>query len=241
MKTNSEVRLENLELLVKELGTLEEVARRADSTSVYLSQIRNGTIDRKTGKPRQMGNAIARRIEVGCGKDSGWMDAPHPIDAREAQGEDFSFQGRGGNIVGIQVRGGVLIEEDEFHIDPELGSGYVLGSGVLDGYAVRIIGNGRNRSLRDGQYLVIEEHGNPNFSDFCILETEPGLQKLVEVLGEREGRVTLEEVVSGERLSRDESDLVAIPCVVAVVSASRWQAERPDPRDGWRPRKKRDA
>ncbi|MEH3087693.1 MAG: S24 family peptidase [Xylophilus ampelinus] len=79
MKTIGEIRLANLEQLVRELGTLEAVASRAESTSVYLSQVRNGTIDQKTGKPRQMGTAMARRIEKGCGKPEGWMDATHKV------------------------------------------------------------------------------------------------------------------------------------------------------------------
>ena len=60
-----------------ELGSLESVADAGSTSSVYLSQVKHQTIDRKTGKPRQMGGAIARRLEVGCNKPKGWMDKDH--------------------------------------------------------------------------------------------------------------------------------------------------------------------
>lgn len=77
MKTVAEIRRSNLESLVAELGSLESVADAGSTSSVYLSQVKHQTIDRKTGKPRQMGGAIARRLEVGCNKPKGWMDKDH--------------------------------------------------------------------------------------------------------------------------------------------------------------------
>jgi hypothetical protein len=78
MSPISEIRLANLEALVKEHGTLDEVAGLGGSSSVYLSQLRNQAVDVKTGKVREMGNAMARRLEKGCGKPIGWMDQPQP-------------------------------------------------------------------------------------------------------------------------------------------------------------------
>ena len=74
MKTVSEIRLDNLELLIVELGTQEKVADAGGTSSVYLSQIKNRTPDKKTGKPRQMGDDMARKLEEGCKKERGWMD-----------------------------------------------------------------------------------------------------------------------------------------------------------------------
>lgn len=77
MKTIAEIRLENLEALIKELGTQDKVAEAAGTSSVYLSQIKNKAADAKTGKLRQMGDDMARKIEIGCGKEVGWMDNNH--------------------------------------------------------------------------------------------------------------------------------------------------------------------
>lgn len=77
MKTVSEIRLDNLELLIADLGTQERVAEAGGTSSVYLSQIKNRTPDKKTGKPRQMGDDMARKLEEGCKKERGWMDNIH--------------------------------------------------------------------------------------------------------------------------------------------------------------------
>ncbi|WAC76011.1 hypothetical protein OU995_21340 [Roseateles sp. SL47] len=77
MKTVGTIRRENLERLIEKMGKLEAVASTAETTSVYLSQIRNQTIDRKTLRPREMGSAMARRIERGSNLPEGWMDEDH--------------------------------------------------------------------------------------------------------------------------------------------------------------------
>ena len=74
MNPIDEIRRTNLELLITEAGGLERVAAAADSSSVYLSQIRNQALDRKTQRPRQMGTAMARRLEAAFSKPVGWMD-----------------------------------------------------------------------------------------------------------------------------------------------------------------------
>lgn len=77
MKTVDEIRLENLLLLIDEKGTQEAVAEAGGTSSVYLSQIKNRTPDKKTGKLRQMGDDMARKLEEGCKKERGWMDNVH--------------------------------------------------------------------------------------------------------------------------------------------------------------------
>lgn len=79
MKTVDEIRLENLMLLIFEKGTQEAVAEAGGTSSVYLSQIKNRTPDKKTGKPRQMGDDMARKLEEGCVKERGWMDNVHAL------------------------------------------------------------------------------------------------------------------------------------------------------------------
>lgn len=83
MKTIGTIRRENLERVITKMGKLEAVAEAAASTSVYLSQVRNQRTDKKTGRPREMGSAMARRIEVGAGLADGWMDVDHSDDGRE--------------------------------------------------------------------------------------------------------------------------------------------------------------
>ena len=77
VKTASQIRLQNLQALVVEAGTLEKVAEAVGSTSVYLSQLRNGAPDRKSGRAREMGTSMARRLEAAFHKPNGWMDQDH--------------------------------------------------------------------------------------------------------------------------------------------------------------------
>lgn len=76
MQTVDEIRLKNLERLIAEFGTQERVAELAETSPVYLSQIMNAARDSKTGKVRQIGDPLARKLETGCNKERGWMDNP---------------------------------------------------------------------------------------------------------------------------------------------------------------------
>lgn len=84
MRPIGDIRRANLEALLSEFPTLDALAAAADTTSVYLSQIRNQTPDQKSGKPREMGSKLARRLEAikGHEKPTGWMDIEH--DATES-------------------------------------------------------------------------------------------------------------------------------------------------------------
>jgi SOS-response transcriptional repressor LexA len=66
------IRLENLQCLISEAGTKAELARRTGVSEAYLSQITSDKIGRNVGKD------IARRLEKGMHKPTGWMDVPHP-------------------------------------------------------------------------------------------------------------------------------------------------------------------
>lgn len=77
MQTNDEIRRENLELAIKRLGSAAKLAEAASTSPAYLSQIRNRTPDSKTGTPKMMGDAMARRIEAALGEPHGWMDKSH--------------------------------------------------------------------------------------------------------------------------------------------------------------------
>jgi len=84
MQTNDEIRRENLEVAIKRLGTAAKLAEAAKTSAAYLSQIRNRTPDSKTGTPKMMGDAMARRIEVALGEPHGWMDKSHLFQGAQA-------------------------------------------------------------------------------------------------------------------------------------------------------------
>jgi hypothetical protein len=79
MQTVTETRLMRLKMLVKKhngsLADLNEAIGlvRTDAT---LSQIRTKAPHSKTGKPRVMGDDLARKIEERLSLEAGWMDTP---------------------------------------------------------------------------------------------------------------------------------------------------------------------
>lgn len=89
MQTVSETRLLRLQMLVKEhngsLASLNEAIGLA-RTDATLSQIRTRAPHSKTGKPRVMGDDLARKIEERLSLEAGWMDTP-PSHA-ELHGEE---------------------------------------------------------------------------------------------------------------------------------------------------------
>ncbi|WP_141111157.1 hypothetical protein [Chromobacterium haemolyticum] len=88
-----DVRLENLRALVVERSTIAAVAQVSDTSPAYLSHILNG-VPLPSGRPRGVGHTLARKLEQGCGKPTGWMDRPHPIcaDGRELKIEARSME-----------------------------------------------------------------------------------------------------------------------------------------------------
>ena len=77
MKTVQEIRFENFELLIKEAGTIAELARKTGyDKPAYLYQLRAQVV-KPNGKALQLGRRVAARLEQGMNKPSGWMDIDH--------------------------------------------------------------------------------------------------------------------------------------------------------------------
>jgi hypothetical protein len=65
-------------MLVERHGSLAALNEALDMprTDATLSQIKNQSPHAKTGKPRSMGDDLARKIEAKLGLTPGWMDTP---------------------------------------------------------------------------------------------------------------------------------------------------------------------
>ena len=70
------LRLDNLELLVAEAGSATTLARLANTSESYLSQIPNQFATPK-GTPRGVGDSLATKLEQAMGKPTGWMEKAH--------------------------------------------------------------------------------------------------------------------------------------------------------------------
>lgn len=86
MQVIGEIRRENLERLIEQFGTMDALASEVGTSPIYLSQIKNRTKSSKSGRRREMGTALARRLEAALGKPDGWMDQDHSQDWRSSGG-----------------------------------------------------------------------------------------------------------------------------------------------------------
>jgi hypothetical protein len=77
MKTIDEIRRENLLIAVQRCRTAAALAEKAGVAAAYLSQIKSQAPESRTGKPKSMGDDVARKIEVALGEQKGWMDVEH--------------------------------------------------------------------------------------------------------------------------------------------------------------------
>jgi len=68
-----QIRLRNLRMLVREAGTIANLARLSSTAPAYLSQILN-SLPTSTGRPRSVGDKLARKLESAMDKPYGWMD-----------------------------------------------------------------------------------------------------------------------------------------------------------------------
>ena len=66
-------------IAVDRLGSAVNLAEAAKVSSAYLSQIKKQLPDSKTGKPKAMGDDVARKIEIALGEPEGWMDVAHDL------------------------------------------------------------------------------------------------------------------------------------------------------------------
>lgn len=80
MKTIDETRLDRLNRLIERFGSIAELNERLGRprNEATLYQLKNRSPDTTTGTPKNIGDGIAREIEVKLGLERGWMD--NPID-----------------------------------------------------------------------------------------------------------------------------------------------------------------
>jgi len=77
MKTCSEIRHDNLLQVIEQVGSLQAVADCLGVSNAQVSQLKTRA-PYKSGKPRNIGDDTARKIEEGFGLERGWMDHEHP-------------------------------------------------------------------------------------------------------------------------------------------------------------------
>ncbi|WP_080487164.1 hypothetical protein [Burkholderia ubonensis] len=81
MKDIDEIRRDNLRIIETECGGPAAAAAACGMSHSQFTNLRDGAKDSKTGRPRGMRVATARKIEERVGKPVGWLDTDHSIAA----------------------------------------------------------------------------------------------------------------------------------------------------------------
>ena len=97
VKSINEIRRDNLLLLVKEAGSAARLSLLTGVPAPYISQVSRGVAhSNKGGRPRVMGDDVARRLEQKMSKPHAWMDADH-----SALSITTDLNGREGQLIGL--------------------------------------------------------------------------------------------------------------------------------------------
>lgn len=86
-----EIRRKAMEILEQEVGGPAAAAAQAGMSYSQWANLRSGAPDSKTGRPRGMRKATARKIEAAFGKLEGWLDVADLVD-RNYQRHDAELE-----------------------------------------------------------------------------------------------------------------------------------------------------
>lgn len=174
----ADIRRENLRALIRECGgNASELCRRVPRlTSSYVSQLLHHSPNDRSGRPRGMGDDLARRLEKHMNKPPGWMDTLHlsePPPPPYTANTEAPPQARGAVPVISWVQAGRQMPSDVWDTEPET---HVLvarkyGPGT---YALRVRGDSMvdpatGQGFPDGSYIVVNPDGEVRHESYVIV------------------------------------------------------------------------
>lgn len=176
MKTSTEIRRENLNILIERYGSIANLnaqlgRNRKDAT---LSQIRKGSVHSGTGRPRIMGDTMAREIETKLSLGYGWMDADHSNEAFPE--EDDLIYLRRLNVSACCGSAGIQNYEDDAFVEQIQVSRPWFQENISkireQGYElITASGDSMEPTFRNGDLIVVDRQDRDLKRDgvFCVL------------------------------------------------------------------------
>lgn len=194
--------------------TQSALAQASNMRQAEISKLEAGLVGRSS---RIVEIARALRCDpywLSTGEGEPWGQ---PADA------DLEIDHRGGNVVGIEVRGASEFFEGGVDVDAGDAStaGVILGSGVHRGYALKVKGDRNAPTLKDGQFAVVEERPvRPGEIGLFHLHDRVLLREL---LRETDDAYYVDSARWGARQTLSKADVMETEAIIAVVSASQWR------------------
>lgn len=174
----TDIRRDNLRALIRECGgNASELVRRVPRlTSAYVSQLLHQSPNDRSGKPRGMGDDVARRLEQFMNKPPGWMDTPHAAEAPAPYAAaNIAETPRAQGIVPVisWVQAGREVPAAVWEPDP---SNHILVARKYgpDAYALRVRGDSMvdpatGQGFPEGCHIVVNPHGDARHESFVIV------------------------------------------------------------------------
>ncbi|WP_186155027.1 XRE family transcriptional regulator [Burkholderia gladioli] len=221
MKTNDEIRRANLTVAIKRFGTAKKLAEAADVSVAYLSQVKNGQPESRTGKPKNMGDEVARKIEAALGEPAGWMDADHSsvsrisIDTGEIGSQKASLSDTFSPsllhypVSSKNFRNVFVIGRAQGGLPERIWTDGGYPVGIADEYAeiatadphaflVPVVGGSMAPRFNPGEFALIEPATEPDIEDDVLVRLASGVTILKRLLSRRGGMIRLGSYAEAE-------------------------------------------
>ena len=173
-RRHEQLRLDNLERLVAEAGSAVALARLAQTSDSYLSQIRNQLTTAK-GTPRGVGDGLAAKLEQAMGKPNGWMDESH------RQGDEAPVAGNaepGPALHSMQP----LISWVQAGEWAEIAGNFDIGEAEdllpcpvrcsPDTFVLRVRGESMEPKFHDGDLIFVDPKVSPDSGKYVVVRIE---------------------------------------------------------------------
>ena len=151
-----QIRLQNLRSIILETGTIAKLARLSETAPAYLSQILN-SLPTSTGKPRSVGDKLARKLELAVNKPYGWMDKDHS----DAANQQTFLQ-----VPMLDLKQTKMHLDHQPHHSKEFIPIPMLASERA--FAIRLVDDSMSPKFQPGDIIVIEPESSPQVSDFVL-------------------------------------------------------------------------
>lgn len=225
MKTNKDIRHENLLILIKEEGSIQAVADKTGKSHAQISQLKNKAPYQGTGNPRGVGDSLAREIEAAFSKPVGWMDvlheasnvSPAPTDTRIIPVISYVQAGSWREAADAYLEGG--------------GFDYITTERELSqrAFALEIEGDSMLPEFRPGDRVIIDPEIYPSAGDFVAAKNgknEATFKKYrVRGVGEN-GEMVFELVPLNEDYETMRSDREPIEIIGKMVEHRKFYGKR---------------
>ena len=162
MKTITEIRRENLIEILKDFRTIAEFNETMGRkrTDPSFGMIKNQQVNPNRGKPRIMGDKLAREIELRLNLPDGWMDSTHLTNEEDASKSGVPYIEGTPKVIPIPtivLQGGEgKMDNVVVYLDPELFDKYFQGRKRSDFHAAIVLDNSMSPKLNSNDRVLID-------------------------------------------------------------------------------------